>query len=135
MIHSDFRHGMTIFPVPSARVGRVVRHCCDDPGPTRDLIREYTKAGLGAPPGSLAGVESHWLQRVGKLVEKAAATTGQLATGLDRYSGEMAAPLAALVDASALSSNSANEPTNSNGLGPVTQLTEFPPNKSTALNS
>ena len=68
--------------------------------PTPENYARYYHEAAGAipPPGSLAGGEPHWLQRVKTLVDAAAATTGELATDLDRCSTDMAAPLAAMLE-------------------------------------
>ncbi len=86
-------------PVDLARAAlqRIAEHRVP-PTPENYARHYYEAAGAMPPSGLPSGADSHWLQRVGTLVDKAAATTGQLATGLDRYSGEMAAPLAALVE-------------------------------------
>lgn len=68
------------------------------PTPQHFARHYYEAAGVIPPSGVLAGVDSHWVQRADVLIGKAAATTGQLATGLDRRSGEMAACLAGLVE-------------------------------------
>ena len=86
-------------PIDFARAAlqRIAQHRIP---PTPENYTRYYHEAAGAipPPGSLAGGEPHWLQRVGTLVDAAAATTQELAGDLDRCSSDLAAPLAALLD-------------------------------------
>lgn len=86
-------------PVDFARAAlQRIAHRRVPPTPENYAWHYYEAAGVIPPPGSIAGGEAQWLQRVGALVDTAAATTGELAADLDRCSSDMAAPLAALVE-------------------------------------